>query len=112
MNLTYQIKHRTMVVKLAKEIDHHHAEEIRTKLDQLIDMHRIKVLIFDFSDTIFMDSSGIGVIMGRYNKMKQNNGGVGLIHVNEQIQKLLKLSGIYRLVRNYSDVEEAIKQLV
>lgn len=111
MNFTYDIKHRNMIVKLSKEIDHHHAEEIRTRLDQLIDMHGIKNLIFDFSETEFMDSSGIGVIMGRYRKIKETNGGVGLIHVNEQIQKLLKLSGIYRLIKDYSNVQDAIKRL-
>ncbi|MBC7958678.1 MAG: anti-sigma factor antagonist [Vallitaleaceae bacterium] len=101
-----------MVVELAPEIDHHHSEEIKRNLDQLIERNGIKVLVFDFSKTVFMDSSGIGVIMGRYKNLKLSGGEVGLIHVNETIGKLLKLSGIYRLVKNYSDAQEAIKKLV
>lgn len=112
MNITYEIKQRSLIVKLGAEIDHHHAEIIRNKIDQLIDMNAIKVLIFDFSDTVFMDSSGIGVIMGRYKKMKDMGGDVGLIHVSIQIQKLLKLSGVYRLVKNYEDANDAMKRLV
>ncbi len=112
MNFSYEIKNRCMVVKLQAKVDHHHAEEIRKKLDQLIEMNAIKVLIFDFSETVFMDSSGIGVIMGRYKNLKSSGGEVGLIHVNAALEKLFKLSGIYRLVKNYSDVQEAIKKLV
>ncbi|PKM52429.1 MAG: anti-sigma F factor antagonist [Firmicutes bacterium HGW-Firmicutes-7] len=112
MSLTYEIKHRNMIVRLDAEIDHHKAEEIRDRLDQLIAMNSIKVLIFDFSNTVFMDSSGIGVIMGRYKKMKQMGGDVGLINVNSNIQRVLKLSGIYRLVKNYESVQDAIKRLV
>lgn len=112
MNISYEIKQRCLIVKLGTEIDHHVAENIRSKVDQLIDMNAIRVLILDFSDTVFMDSSGIGVIMGRYKKMKDMGGDVGLIHVSSQIQKLLKLSGVYRLVKNYEDVHDAMKRLV
>lgn len=112
VNISYEIRQRCLIVKLGKEIDHHHAENIRNKIDQLIDINAIKVLILDFTDTVFMDSSGIGVIMGRYKKMKDIGGDVGLIHVSSQIQKLLKLSGIYRLVKNYEDVQDAMRKLV
>lgn len=112
MNFSYEIKNRCMVVKLGTEVDHHISEEIRSKLDRLIEINRIKVLIFDFSDTIFMDSSGIGVIMGRYKNVKASGGEVGLIYVNKSLEKLLKLSGVYRLVKNYSDVNDAMKKLM
>lgn len=112
MNITYEIKQRCMIVKLGAEVDHHQADIIRSKIDQLIDLNAIKVLIFDFKDTTFMDSSGIGVIMGRYRKLKDLGGDVGLIHVSDSIQKLLKLSGVYRLVKNYKDVQDAMKRLV
>lgn len=112
MNITYEIKQRCLIIKLGTEIDHHQAENIRKKIDQLIDINAIKVLIFDFSETVFMDSSGIGVIMGRYKKIKDMGGDAGLIHVNKQIQKLLKLSGVYRLVKNYEDIHDAMKRLV
>lgn len=112
MNIEYEIKQRCLIVKLGSEIDHHQAESIRSKIDQLIDINSIRALIFDFSNTVFMDSSGIGVVMGRYKKMRDLGGDVGLIHVNTHIQKLLKLSGVYRLVKNYENVQDAMKRLV
>lgn len=111
MSLNYEIKGRGLIVRLGPEIDHHQAESIRKKLDALIEFYELKVLIFDFSDTIFMDSSGIGVIMGRYKKMKELSGEVGLIHLNKQIERILKLSGIFRLVKSYENEQEAFKRL-
>ena len=112
MSFTYEIKDRVMVVMLGEEIDHHVAEYIRKKIDKLIEMNHIKTLIFDFKDTHFMDSSGIGVIMGRYKNMSHMGGNVGLINVNESIDRVLKLSGIYRIVKQYKSTNDAIKKLL
>lgn len=111
MAFSYEINNRVMVAKIGQELDHHHAEEIRKKIDDVIQYDDIKALIFDFSNTQFMDSSGIGVIMGRYKLMKEVGGGVGLIGVNSHIQKLFKLSGLYRLVKEYESLQEAIEDL-
>lgn len=111
MNFSYEIKNRNIIVTLGEEIDHHNAEEIRKKVDKLIELNNIKILIFDFSCTQFMDSSGIGVIMGRYKNIKSMGGEVGLVNVNDHINRVLKLSGIYRLVKNYSNPSEAIEML-
>jgi len=112
MSFTYEIKDRLMIVTFGEEIDHHIAEEVRSKIDKLIEINNIKTLILDFYNTNFMDSSGIGVIMGRYKNMKNIGGNVGIINVNDNIDRVLKLSGIYTIVKQFKDSEEAIKKLV
>ena len=67
--MKYQVQENCLTIFLPEDVDHHNAEEIRREADRLIDREHIRYVIFDFADTGFMDSSGIGVIMGRYRKV-------------------------------------------
>lgn len=95
-----------LVVHLPVELDHHHTEEIRKKVDRKIQEEPISELEFDFSDTAFMDSAGIGMILGRYKIMKALNGQVIMSHMSRQIRRILSLSGIRKYIQ--LDEEEAI----
>ena len=66
--MKYQVQENYLTIFLPGELDHHNAEEIRKESDHLIEHNHIRYVIFDFADTKFCDSSGIGVIMGRYRK--------------------------------------------
>ncbi len=68
-NMKYQVQENCLTIFLPGELDHHNAEEIRKESDHLIEHNHIRYVIFDFADTKFCDSSGIGVIMGRYRKI-------------------------------------------
>ena len=59
---------------------------------------QLKQVIFDFQETVFMDSSGIGVIMGRYRNMGCLGGKVSAVHVGERIHRIFRLSGLYKLI--------------
>ena len=74
MPMNIKTHHNTLIVKIQGELDHHTAEGIRDELDNKLENQRIKNIIFDFSGLHFMDSSGIGVLMGRYKKIAQRNG--------------------------------------
>ena len=111
LDFTYEIKNRTLVVRLEEEIDHHNAQKLIRKLDVLIELNNIRILIFDCAKTKFMDSSGIGVIMGRYKLMQSIGGQVGLVNVSSSVDRLLKLSGVYRIVKRYEGIQEALMQL-
>ena len=63
---SYEAHGQTLVIHLPKELDHHNAEEIKREADRLLGTRNIRSIIFDFEKTSFMDSSGIGMIMGRY----------------------------------------------
>ena len=67
----FQVKGRTLVIRMPKELDHHTTGQIPGTADRMIGEKNIQRIEFDFRDTGFMDSSGIGVIMGRYQKLRQ-----------------------------------------
>lgn len=88
---------------LPEEVDHFNAEKIRKEADRILQSRNIHRIIFDFSQTQFMDSSGIGVIMGRYKNMRFMGGTVMAVHVNERIHKILTLSGVGRFLDIYEE---------
>ena len=76
MNQMFTIAGTVMTIHLPAELDHHSAEQIRAEADRLIRTRNIRSLMFDFAGTSFMDSSGIGMIIGRYKMMRFMGGNV------------------------------------
>ena len=101
--MDYHIYNNCLTIFLPKEVDHHNAEDIRTVADQLIQKHQIKSVIFDFERTNFMDSSGIGVIMGRYRTVYLLGGDVWAVNTNERMKKILMMSGVTKIVQIYEE---------
>lgn len=90
----FKIIDNCLMVKLPSEIDHHSASYICEMSDKMMLQDSVQHVVFDFEDTVFMDSSGIGIIMGRYQKISCFGGHVFAIHVNDRILRILKLSGV------------------
>lgn len=88
----------TLTVHLDGELDHCSALHIRQELDDLIADERIKHLILDMQGLTFMDSSGIGVIIGRYRTLSRRGGGVSVRGANRHIDRIMQLSGLYQIV--------------
>ena len=95
------VKNQCLVIRLPKEIDHCQAEQIRQECERSFMNFIIRDIIFDFSDTSFMDSSGIGIIMGRYKTVSLIGGEVWAIHTNERIRKILTFSGAAKIMQIY-----------
>lgn len=87
----------TLVAFLKGEIDHHTAAKIRSLLDIKIESIHPKLLVLDFTQITFMDSSGIGLVMGRYKLMKYFGGNLKIINPSPQIKKVMSLAGFDRL---------------
>lgn len=104
----YEIDGRCLIIRLNDELDHHNAIRIREKADKLIDRNNIKYIIFDFSGAGFMDSAGIGVIMGRYKKVIFIGGKIAVANVGSAIDRILSLSGLYKIIDKYDTVETAL----
>ena len=83
-----------MNVLLTGEIDHHSAAQMREKIDLGVESILPKELVLDFSGVTFMDSSGIGLIMGRYKLMQSIGGSLRVINAPAAIQKIMRLSGL------------------
>ncbi|MBQ7900689.1 MAG: anti-sigma factor antagonist [Clostridia bacterium] len=95
-----------LVTKVTGELDHHLAQKIRDEADTRILRGRIKKLIFDFSDLRFMDSSGIGLVIGRYKLVKSYGGTVSIVCANMCVNKILHMSGIMRIINVYPSLGE------
>lgn len=88
----------TLVVKLGGELDHSCAGEIREKIDKEINLHGINNLVIDFCNVPFMDSSGIGMLLGRYKLIKARGGKMLVIRTCPQVDKIIELSGLKKLM--------------
>ncbi len=111
MKTEYNTRARALVVHLDAEIDHHIAGAVRRDIDEAFLNTRANHIIFDFSCVQFMDSSGIGLIMGRYRLVAPLGGRVVLSGVSERMDRLMSLSGIYKLVRWTKTVNEALQMV-
>ncbi|WP_294494351.1 anti-sigma F factor antagonist [Anaerosporobacter sp.] len=108
MGAVMEVRGRSLLIQISKELDHHNAVTIREKADQLIDKNSVNQIIFDFTNSEFMDSSGIGVIMGRYKKIIFTGGKVVVTNVNSSIDRIFKLSGLYKIIEKYATIEEVL----
>jgi stage II sporulation protein AA (anti-sigma F factor antagonist) len=79
------------------DLDHHSAKEMREEIDASLERMKPKLLILDFKDVTFMDSSGIGLIMGRYRLMQMLGGEIRVSNVSAQLRKVMRLAGLDRL---------------
>lgn len=88
----------TLVAKLSGELDQHWAGEVREQIDREIQLYNIQNLVFDFANVTFMDSSGIGMIVGRYKKIQARGGKTLIIRIQPQVDKILEISGLKKLL--------------
>lgn len=97
MNIKFNYDEEKPTIYLSGELDHHNAELIRGKMEEFISRVNVGEIIFDFSSMTFMDSTGIGVLLGRYKRLKERAITVYARGAKGSIDKLLKLSGIYNI---------------
>ena len=98
MKINYLEKDKLLLVELTEEIDHCKTEELRRKIDYEIERHMPKKVIFDFNKVSFMDSAGIGLIIGRYKLASMLGGKVEVTNLTVQVRKIFEMSGILRLI--------------
>ena len=94
----YERVQSTLVLHLPREIDHHSSKEIRERTEEYLRESYIRHIVFDFSQTTFMDSSGIGAILGRYKRMREKGGSVMICGADERIRRILHISGVDKLI--------------
>lgn len=100
MEVKMHVNGDVLYVKIVGELDHHVAASIREAIDKAFgNDSTLRNIEFDFSELTFMDSSGVGVIMGRYKMATQRGGQVYASHVRPQVQKLMSISGLMNILR-------------
>ena len=98
MRLQHKNEDGILTVYLSGEIDHHTAAEMRERVDSLVEVEMAKKLCLDFSDVGFMDSSGVGIVLGRYKKMKGLGGELFVTGASPIIYKIFAMSGLCKLM--------------
>jgi len=97
MNLL-SLKEQTLHVLLPEEIDHHITVQLAEEIDEVLLNSDVTLLVFDFANTRFMDSSGIGLLIGRYRKIASVGGYIRIEGMSAQMSKILRLSGIEKII--------------
>lgn len=111
MNIEIQYKDRYLIVALNGELDHHNAEEVKNKIKKEIEKEIAIDLILDLSGLKFMDSSGIGIILGRYKEIQKLGGKMAVAGMNPTVNKILTLSGLHKIIYTYNSPAQAITSL-
>ena len=105
----YEANGQALVIHMPKELDHHNSIDLRYETDLLLSENYVRRIIFDFSRTVFMDSAGVGILLNRYKEMKRSGGSVALYGARAQVQRILTIGGIAKLVPGFETKEEALK---
>ncbi len=105
MEILYKKEDKLLEVKITEEIDHHTTEKMRRRMDYEIQRHMPRKVIFDFNCVTFMDSAGIGMVIGRYKLISMLGGSLEIKNIRNNIKKVLEMSGIHKIVKLYGEGE-------
>jgi stage II sporulation protein AA (anti-sigma F factor antagonist) len=109
MYLKFDKRENVLIITLSGELDHNSAEEVRVKIDDRIDRDNIEKAVIDFSGVTFMDSSGIGAVLGRYKKLSNRGGMLCIAEPSKNVNRIFELAGLYKVIKNYNTVDEAVR---
>ena len=98
METEYQKEDKLLLLKITEELDHHTVEKIRRRADYEIEKHIPRKVVLDFNKVSFMDSAGIGLILGRYKNISVLGGQLEVVNVSSQVIKILNMSGLSKII--------------
>jgi stage II sporulation protein AA (anti-sigma F factor antagonist) len=113
MSLQIDLEHnrKTLIVRLKGELDHHTAEAVKQRMEAAIEQGQLKHIILSLKDLNFMDSSGLGVILGRYKQITAKGGKMVVCDINPAIYRLFEMSGLFKIVSIQDTERQAISSL-
>lgn len=97
--MPFQVDGVKLVYQMPKEVDHHIAKDMCKELDMLVESYRIKELVLDFAQTEFMDSSGIGVVIGRSKTMHFYGGILCACNIGKRVDTIFRSAGLYKIIQ-------------
>lgn len=98
MDEDFKVIDNYLMIRMPTEIDHHKSVDISKRADRYIISKKVGNVVFDFERTTFMDSSGVGIILGRYRKISCFGGKVYAVNVGSRIRRLFLMSGLENIV--------------
>lgn len=111
LNIHMEVKQDVLLVRLSGELDHHSAEQLREEASEAIETKDIRHIVLNLERLTFMDSSGLGVILGRYKQIKQNQGEMVVCAISPAVQRLFDMSGLFKIIRKETTEQFALQRL-
>lgn len=112
MKMTAYSSEKGLLVQLDGEIDHHSAAEVREGMDKMIGELRPKTLVLELAHIDFMDSSGLGLVLGRYRRLRELGAAMLIQNPPERVERLLAMAGVDKLIPvRHTDAESAEVQI-
>jgi len=111
MGIKMNTQGRTLIVALEGELDHIQAERLRAQIDAAYDKSPCKHIVFDMTKVSFMDSSGIGMVIGRYKNAEKRGGQLALANMTDGIARLFEISGLAKIVLRAASLSDALATL-
>ena len=98
MNINFVETGQVLTIKLKGELDHHSAEAARVLVDEKIKNEKYSKLVIDLKGLDFIDSSGIGFVIGRYKVIRKRKGVIEIVNAGKKVRKILDMSGIGKII--------------
>jgi stage II sporulation protein AA (anti-sigma F factor antagonist) len=111
LGIDLEIKDNVLCVRLQGELDHHTSGQLREQVEAALDQHRIKHILLNLKQLTFMDSSGLGVILGRYKRIKNANGEMVVCAISPSMKRLFEMSGMFKIIRLEENEDFALRKL-
>ncbi|MBA4537296.1 anti-sigma F factor antagonist [Bacillus aquiflavi] len=111
LNIDMEVRHDVLCVRLSGELDHHSAEKLRDEATKAIEKYEIRHIVLNLEQLSFMDSSGLGVILGRYKQIKQMHGEMVVCAISPAVKRLFEMSGLFKIIRLDPTEQYALKRL-
>ena len=111
LHIDQQVVADVLIVRLRGELDHHSADELRQQMEEKILKGNVRNIILSLEHLHFMDSSGLGVILGRYKQITGRGGEMVVCSINPFIHRLFELSGLFKILKVRENEDEALQLL-
>lgn len=111
LRVNLEVKHHVLCIRLEGELDHHTAEELRLRVTEAIEKESVRHILLNLGNLEFMDSSGLGVILGRYKQITSLGGEMVVCSISEPVKRLFEMSGLFKIIRFEADEEFALQAL-
>ncbi|SDQ52903.1 anti-anti-sigma regulatory factor, SpoIIAA [Virgibacillus subterraneus] len=108
LSTMFEVKKDVLIVRMSGELDHHEAEALRNNWKEMMYTNSIKHVVLNLESVSFMDSSGLGVVLGRYKEVLQVGGEMVVCSVSTPVRRLFEMSGLFKIVRLEENEEHAL----
>lgn len=109
--INMEVKRDVLCIRLSGELDHHTAEELRSRVMDTLEINQVHHIILNLEHLTFMDSSGLGVILGRYKHVKSLGGEMVVCAISPVVKRLFEMSGLFKIIRLETSEKNALATL-